>query len=137
MLNEGKCFFAASEIDFLGYHVTANGVYPKQDNIEAVRTLPTPSSAKELASFLGTTNFYLKFVPNDTEVADPLRKLMRKDVPWEWTHTQQHAFVTLKEKVTSPPVLTHFNPNAKTTVTTDASGTAVGAVLSQWITGGE
>ena len=58
-------------------------------------------------------------------------------MPWEWTHTQQHAFVTLKVKVTSPPVLAHFDPNAKTTVTTDASGVAVRAVLSQWITGSE
>ena len=49
MLNEGKCTFAASEIDFFGYHVTTNGVYPTQDNIEAVRTLPTLSNAKELA----------------------------------------------------------------------------------------
>ena len=38
-LIEGKCTFAASEIDFLGYHATANGVYPTQDDIEAVRTL--------------------------------------------------------------------------------------------------
>ena len=58
-------------------------------------------------------------------------------MPWEWTHTQQHSFVTLKEKFLSPPVLAHFDPNAKTTVTTDASGVAVRAVLSQWITGSE
>ena len=82
-LNEGKCTFAASEIDFLGYHVTANGVYLTQDNIEAVRTLPTPSNAKELAFFLSTTNFYLKFLPNYAEITEPLRKLLRKDVPWE------------------------------------------------------
>ena len=133
MLNEGKSTFAASEIDFLGYHVTANGVYPTQDNIEAVRTLPTQSNA----SFLRTTNFYLKFVSKYAENAEPLHKLLRKDVSWEWTRTQQHAFVTFKEMVTSPPVLAHFDPNAKTTVTTDASGMAVGAVLSQWITGSE
>jgi len=81
--------------------VTANGVYPTQDNIEAVWTLPTMSNATQLGSFLGTTNFYLKFVPNYTEITEPLCELLCKDVPWQWTHTQQHAFVTLKEKFTS------------------------------------
>ena len=58
-------------------------------------------------------------------------------MPWGLTQTQQQAFVTLKEKVTSPPVLGHFDPNVKITITATASGTAVGAVLSQGITGSE
>ena len=139
MLNEEKCTFAASEIDFLGYHVTVNGVYPMQDNIEAVRTLPTLSNTRAciIPRDYKLLRFYLKFVPNYAEIAEPHCKLLHKDVPWEWTRTQQHVFVSLKEKVTSPPVLAYFDNNAKAIIMIDASGTVVGAVLSQWINGGE
>ncbi|XP_072169474.1 uncharacterized protein [Diadema setosum] len=136
-LNEEKCKFAASEIDFMGYRVTAEGVMPTQDNAAAIQLLPTPTNVKELASFLGTTNFYLKFVPRYAETAEPLHKLLRKDTPWEWNAVHESAFSELKRKIVSPQILTHFDPNATTFVTTDASNRAVGAVLSQEINGSE
>ena len=92
---------------------------------------------KKLASFLGTTNFYRKFVPQFAVIAEPLQKLLRKDAPWQWKSTQEIAFNTLKEKIAAPPVLTHFNPSAETHVTTDASSIAIGAVLSQTVGGSE
>ena len=70
-------------------------------------------------------------------IAEPLQKLLRNNAEWEWTAAQQHAFESLKEKIASPPVLAHFTPGAPTYVTTDASATAVGAVLSQVIEGSE
>ena len=64
---------------------------------------------------------YLKFVPNCAQVAELLCCLLRKDVPWKWTEAQTSAFVSLKEKIASSPVLAHFDPAAPTIVTTDAS----------------
>ncbi|XP_030840818.1 uncharacterized protein K02A2.6-like [Strongylocentrotus purpuratus] len=126
-LNEAKCTFAASDIDFLGYHVTADGLTPTLDNVAAIRTLPAPTNVKELASFLGTTNFYRKFVPQYAEIAEPLQKLLRKDALWEWHNAQETAFNTLKGRIAEPPVLAHFTPSAETYVTTDASAFAIGA----------
>ncbi|XP_003731307.2 uncharacterized protein K02A2.6-like [Strongylocentrotus purpuratus] len=134
-LNEAKCTFAASDIDFLGYHVTADGLTPTLDNVAAIRTLPAPTNVKELASFLGTTNFYSKFVPQYAAIAEPLQKLLRKDALWEWHNAQETAFNTLKGRIAEPPVLAHFTPSAETYVTTDASAFAIGAVLSQTIDG--
>ena len=90
-----------------------------------------PTSAKEVASLLGTTHFYLKFFPHYADTAEPMRRLLRKDVPWEWTDEQDQAFRTLKHKITSAPIHAHFDPDAQTIVTTDVSGTGLGAVLSQ------
>ena len=81
-LNTGKCVFSATEVDFFGYSVSAVGVRPLESNVKAILDLPEPKNTKELASFLGTTNFNLKFVPNYAQLADPLRLLLRKDVPW-------------------------------------------------------
>ena len=74
------------------------------------------------ASFLGTTNFHLKFVRHYADTAETLRQLLRKDVPWEWTDEQDQAFRTPKHKITSAPIFAHFNPGAQTILTTDASG---------------
>ena len=136
-LNTGKCVFSVTEVDFFGYSVSSAGVRPLESNIKAILDLPEPKNVKGLASFLGTTNFYLKFVPNYTQLADPLRLLLHKDVPWVWTETQSAAFATLKQKIASPPILVHFNSDAPTVVSADASAVALGAVLSQLINGQE
>ena len=78
----------------------------------------------------------MKFVPHYADIAEPLRRLLHKDVPWEWTDEQHQAFRTLKRKLTSTPILAHFDPDAQTIVTTDESGTGLGAVLSQ-VSGGK
>ena len=136
-LNTGKCVFSATEVDFFGYSVSAVGVRPLESNVKTILDLPEPKNTKELASFLGTTNFYLKFVSNYAQLADPLRLLLRKDVPWVWTEAQSAVFATLKQKIASPPILAHFNSDAPTVVSADASGVALGAVLSQLIDGQE
>ena len=71
-LNPSKCVLAAKEINFLGHRVSADGVKPTLDNIDAIQKLQTPTNVTELASFLGSCNFYLKFVPHYADVAEPL-----------------------------------------------------------------
>ena len=122
--------FAAKEINFLGHKISADGVKPTLDNIDAIQKLQTPTNVTELASFLGTCNFYLEFIPHYADVAEPLRKLLCKDVPWEWGTSQAQVYDSLKEKISSPQVLAHSDPDASTYATTGASGTGIGAVLS-------
>ena len=131
LLNDGKCQFSQHSIDFAGYTVSAQGVIPLGSNVKAINDLPVPKDVKGLQSFLGTTNFYLKFVPRYAEIAEPLHKLLRKGMPWSWTREHTDAFEALKRKIAAPPTLAHFDPGAQTYVPTDASSHALGAVLSQ------
>ena len=62
---------------------------------------------------------------------------MREDAEWDWTPACTAAFNSLRDKIASPPVLAHFNPDATTFVTSDASADAIGAVLSQFNGGTE
>ena len=48
--------------DFFGYSVSAVGVRFLQSNVKAILDLPEPKNTKELASFPGTTKFYLSQV---------------------------------------------------------------------------
>ena len=57
-------------------------------------------------------NYLAKFLPKLTEVTEPIRQLTRKDVPWNWSASQENAFVLMKELVKEAPVLQRLpNPS--------------------------
>ena len=58
-------------------------------------------------------------------------KLLKKDVKFEWTEAQEHAFRYLKSKLTSHPILQYPDFSKEFILTTDASNRGLGAVLSQ------
>ena len=130
-VNEEKCNFAASAIEFVGFRLTSDGLSPLHSNVDAVLRLPEPSCPAQLSSFLGMTAYYLRFLPHYSETTTPLHALLKKDVPWSWTPPCSAAVRRLKSQLTSPPVLAHFDLMSLTFVTCDASNAAVGAVLSQ------
>jgi len=79
----------------------------------------------------------LKFVSRFASMAEPLRRLLKSDVVWSWTPECQRAFDEIKQAVANPPILAHFDVLAETIVACDASGTALGACLSQLSTDGQ
>ena len=74
-----KCHFAKSELDFLGYKISAEGLRPTDEKVKKVREWPAPKKLHDLRSFLGFVNFYRKFIPNYSEVAKPLHDLTKKE----------------------------------------------------------
>ncbi|KAL0148064.1 hypothetical protein M9458_056604 [Cirrhinus mrigala] len=130
-LNAEKCIFSAPTIEYVGFQLSADGVTPLRSNIDAILAIPEPSSAAQVASFLGMTGYYLKFLPHYSATTAPLRRLLRKDEPWVWTQACSDAVRALKVQLTTAPVLAHFDISSPTWVTCDASATAIGAVLSQ------
>jgi hypothetical protein len=129
----GKCIFLQSEVNFLGHVVGREGVSMQQHKVMHVRDWPTPQSVFDVRSFLGLANFYRRFVRDFAGIARPLTDLTRTTVKkqWHWGEREQKAFDTLKRQLTEAPVLAHPDPMKQWTVQTDASGFAIGAVLSQ------
>ncbi|KAF8748095.1 hypothetical protein RHS01_11053 [Rhizoctonia solani] len=58
-------------------------------------------------------------------------QLTRKETPWSWGNLEEAAFQELKVLVTKSPVLIHSNPGLPYYLETNASGVAMGAILSQ------
>ena len=94
--------------------------------MDAIQQMPVPTDVSSLRSFLGSVQFYGKFLPNVTE---PLYHLTKKDVKWNWGPSEQAAFTKLKEMLTADTVLAHFDPTLPVGISCDASETGLGAVL--------
>ena len=118
------------EIPILGVIVGKGQVKMEQKKIKAIRNWKTPMKIKDMESFLGFANFYRWFIHNFSHTARPLNELKgKKEQKWEKEH--QEAFEELKEKITSQPVLSLPRREGKFRVEMDASGHAIGGVLSQ------
>ena len=126
-----KCIFHAPSIDYLGVILEGGVTCMNPMKVTGIRDWPTPQTVKDIWSFLGFCNFYRPFIKGFATVARPLNELTRKDVEWKWETPQCQAFETLKQCVTTEPILTHPDPTKQYTLEVDASGFALGAVLSQ------
>lgn len=83
-------------MNYLGLTVDFKGVSPDRDRIKAVTLFPTAKNTNEVPSFIGLVGFYNCFVKGFSNKASQLINLIKKDVPFEWRHTQHGAFDTLK-----------------------------------------
>ena len=107
------------------------GVSPDPRKLEAVREFPKPKNVKNIRQFLGLAGFYRRFIKNFAQIAKPLSKLLQKDIVFKWTEKEEQAFSILKELLCNPPILQYPNFSKTFNITTDASGYAIGGILSQ------
>ena len=125
-----KCNFNMEEIPILGVIVGKGQIQIEQEKIKAVKEWKTPTRVKDMESFLGFTNFYRCFIQNFSYTTKSLNELKGKK-EWKWEEEHQRAFEELKEKITSQPILALLRREGKFRVEMDASGHAIGGVLSQ------
>ena len=57
-VNAGKSCFGAHDFEYLGYHVTSDGVMPMPKKVETIQALEVPKTRKQLRQFIGMINFY-------------------------------------------------------------------------------
>ena len=126
-----KCEFHRSTVEFLGFVITPEGVEMDKSKVQTILDWKSPESVKDIQSFLGFANFYRRFIPNFSAVVSPLKKLLRKGVPFEWTAATAAAFAQLKSLFVSDLVLIHPDPTKAFVIETDASNFALGCILSQ------
>jgi len=132
-----KCKFCQSSVKFLGHTVSSRGLGVDPEKTDAVARLARPSSVPEVRQFIGLAGYYRQFVRNFAEIAQPLTALTRKSARFVWSDDCESAFVELKRRLAAPPVLVFPDYARPFTLATDASKTAVGAILSQPYPDGE
>lgn len=131
-LNKDKCKFGVTEIEFIGHRLSAAGIKPMHNKIEAVKQFRNPKSTEEVRSFLGLVNYVGKFIPNLATVSEALRHFTKKDSNFEWGLKQEESFETLKQSLTNDLTLGYYNVKNRTQVIADTSPVGLGAVLIQY-----
>ncbi len=131
-----KCEFHVTRTKYLGYVISTEGIEVDQEKIEVIRHWQAPTTVKGVQSFLGSCNYYRRFIKNYSRIAKPLNRLTRKEVPFVFDAECLRAFNTLRERLMSAPILIHFDPAKETRIETDASDGVIAGVLLQKHTDG-
>ena len=142
-----KSYFFQTSVTFLRHILSANGVSPNPEKVSKVKDWPTPTTPKEVHSFIGLASYYRRFIPNFAKWAGPLHALIipasfkqkirkgemkKSDLPeFQWTPACQEGFDQLKKALTEAPVLAYPDYSKPFILETDASLKGLGAVLSQ------
>src|SRR6201999_1180993 len=129
-LKPKKCDFHKTLIEYLGMIIEHGQVRMDPAKVATVADWPVPLKKKDLQSFIGFCNYYRRFIQDFSCIARPLHDLTR-DVPFEWTDSQQTAFDRLKACIASEPTLSLPKEKGAWHVECDASNYAIGGVLSQ------
>ena len=127
-----KCEFGMAKLEFLGHVVSADGIHMDPSKVQAMTDWPVPKSLTEVKGFLGLLNYYRRFIKDFARLALPLTELTKEEArTFVWTADAQAAFVTLKQKMVTGPVLQMPDLQKPFRVHTDACLFAAGATLSQ------
>ena len=126
-----KCEFGRRELGFLGHRLSEAGVSVDPRKVQSILEWATPTSCTEVRRFTGLANYYRRFVEGYAEVAAPLTALGSPTAKFAWSPAAQASFDALKLALSTAPVLRTFDPQRRAVLTTDASGLAVAAILTQ------
>ncbi|KAK3726345.1 hypothetical protein QZH41_001516 [Actinostola sp. cb2023] len=129
-IKSSKVHLCQKTLRFLGHLVSVEGISPDPEKVETVRNWPRPQTSKDVRSFLGLCNYYMEFVPNIQLLAKPLNVLTGK-ASFVWTAEREKSFCKLKIALTSAPVLAFPDMTKTFELSTDASDTGFGCILSQ------
>ena len=96
---------------FMGRVLANDGIGPAEDKVKAIVDAREPQSASEVRSFLGLANYNARFIPDFATVAEPLRRLTKKGVRFEFGEEQRKAFNELKMRLSSAETLGGRKPS--------------------------
>jgi hypothetical protein len=137
LLNPSKCVFFVPEISFLGYKISFLGLQPLSEWVANLQACPPP---KTISHLLGMLNFYRHFLPHTASIQAPLHgglssPKINGSHPVAWTAALITAFEERKANLSQAALLAHLDLTAARALVTDASTTAMGAVLQQRVQG--
>lgn len=126
---QNRVFFK-SEIDYVGYTITSDGIRPSESKVQAILDAPPPQNVNQLQAYLGLLNYYHRFLPNLSIVLRPMYNLLQKNRRFLWSSECQDAFEKTKRLLVENDLLEPYDPLKPITLVVDASPYGVGAVLS-------
>jgi hypothetical protein len=132
LINMRKSSFMKRELIYFGFVISENELKMDPSKVEVIKNWPSPRNVFEVRSFHGLASFYRKFIRNFSGISATMMDTFKKRHKYfHWTEEVEKRFNLLKQKITEQPVLVLPDFAKIFQVKCDASGFAIGAVLSQ------
>ncbi len=135
VINAEKCVFAATAVEFLGHKVSATGLEPLRSHVQAVLAQLEPTNISKLQAFLGTVNFYRRFLPAAARILKQLTDLLigglKGTEPVNLADPQRAAFVGAMDALAAATCLVHPSQGFQLSLIVDASADHIGGALRQ------
>ncbi len=127
-----KCQFGMTTLQFLGHEIENGKISVPAARVRDLKKFPKPTTKKQVRRFLGTVNYYRKFVKNFSALQQVLTPATTKSAPTKvlWNAEMEDAFTALCNCVSNQVKLCIPVQSDKFVLETDASANGIGAVLS-------
>ena len=131
-LNSEKIQFRQKQVSYMGQIISSEGLRSDPNKLKVINLMPPPADKEGFRRVLGMINYVQKFAPNLTDLAKPLRELVKKDNEFVWDkEVHGQCLDQVKQVLTQAPVLKFFDPQKKTVLQCDASIRGLRACLMQ------
>jgi len=89
----GKCTFMMSELVYLGFDISKDGIKMGLEKIEAIVCCHSPKHIFKVMGFHGLARFYQKFIKNFSGICAPIVERIKEDrQPFCWTTAAEESF---------------------------------------------
>ena len=133
-VNAKKSKFFATEIEYLGFWLTREGIRPVENKIKAILDLAVPETLKLLKHFLGMVNFYRDMWRGSLHMIAPLTELTsikdKKKFQAQWTERNIQTFNFVKEALGRDVLLAYPDFSKPFHIYTNASDYQIGSVIT-------
>jgi hypothetical protein len=126
-----KCEFWLDQVEFLGHVISKEGIAVNPSKVASILEWEAPKNVKQIRGFLGMAGYYRRFTEGFSKIAGPMTKLLWKNTLFVWSQECETCFQTLKEKLTTAPMLAIPETGKDYAVYCDASKNGLGCVLMQ------
>ena len=83
-LNLAKCLFHLTSIDFLGFLIDDNKVFPLNVNMQKIHSFSIPKMRKYVEKFFGLARFYRTLIPSFAQLIKPFFALTSSKAELKW-----------------------------------------------------
>uniref|UniRef100_A0A0K0G393 Reverse transcriptase domain-containing protein n=1 Tax=Strongyloides venezuelensis TaxID=75913 RepID=A0A0K0G393_STRVS len=119
-----KSSFGLFQINYLGYTIDFHGIKPHKDKILALANKKSPTTAKEVKSFIRAASYFRRHIANFAHNAKPLYRISNE---FKWTNEQVTAFNNIKIALINAACLKKPDSQGTYEIHTDASTQGIGA----------
>jgi hypothetical protein len=110
-ISQDKYFWSTTQVDFLGYIISKEGIEIAHDKVQCMRDWERPKSLRDVQLFIAFVNFYWRFIEGFSKITKPLSdSTKRSPQDWKWIEDMTKSFEKLKHCFTTTPILMYFDP---------------------------